>query len=79
MSMPPTPPVASANAPTAEELRTAHSAFAACHGTYTLDVGAQTVTIHVEGGDMPSYIRSGQVRPFRIQGDNLILGIPGRY
>lgn len=79
MRMPPAPRFASANAPTAEELRTAYSAFAAYYGTYTIDDAAQTVTIHVEGSNMPSYMGSQQVRPFRIQGDTLILGIPNQY
>lgn len=55
------------------------SAFAAYYGTYTIDDAGQTVTIHVEGSSMPSYTRTDQVRPFRVEGDTLTLGVPGQY
>lgn len=55
------------------------SAFAAYYGTYTTDHAARAVTIHVEGSNLPSYIGTDQVRPFRVDGDNLTLGVPNQY
>jgi hypothetical protein len=40
---------------------------------------ARVLTVHVEGSNMPSYTGTDQVRPFRLAGDTLFLGIPGQY
>lgn len=76
---PAVPPFASPVAPTPDELRAAYFGFAAYHGTYTIDGASQTVTIHVEGSSLPSYTGTQQVRPFRIDGDTLTLGVPNQY
>lgn len=78
MRTPPVPPLAAPSAPTSEESRAAFSAFAAYFGPYSLDEAGGSVTIRVEGSSMPSYTGSRQVRPFRIEGDTLKLGIPGQ-
>lgn len=79
MRTPPTPPFASPNEPTTEEIRAAYSGFAAYYGKYTIDDISQTVTIHVEGSSMPSYVGTDQARPFRIEDDTLTLGVPNLY
>lgn len=42
-------------------------------GTYTVDWSAHTWTLHVEGGNIASFIGTDQTRPFRIEGDRLII------
>ena len=79
MRTPPVQPFASPNAPTAEEVRAAYAGFAAYYGTYTVDGAARTVTIRVEGSNMPSYTGTDQMRPFRVDGDTLTLGVPNQY
>ena len=79
MRTPAIPPFASPQAPTPEEIRSAHSAFAAYYGPYTVDNAARTMTIRVEGSNMPSYTGTNQVRPFRVEGETLTLGVPGQY
>lgn len=79
MRTPPIPPFASPQAPTPEEIRGAHSAFAAYYGPYTVDAAVRTITIRVEGSNMPSYTGTNQVRPFRVEGETLTFGVPGQY
>lgn len=79
MRTPPLPPFASASAPTPDELAAAFSAFAAYYGPYAIDRATSTLTIRVEGSNMPSYTHSEQVRRFVIEGDTLRLGVPGQY
>jgi len=79
MRTPPAEPFASPAAPTPEEIRTAYFGFAAYYGTYTIDEAGRMVTIHVEGSNMPSYTGTDQVRPFRVEGETLTLGVPGQY
>lgn len=55
------------------------AAFAAYYGTYTTDHDARVVTIRVEGSNVPSYIGTDQVRPYRVDGENLTLGVPNEY
>jgi hypothetical protein len=55
------------------------STLGAYYGTYTADVAARTINIAVEGGNLPGYIGSAQVRPFEIRGDTLVLGVRGDY
>jgi hypothetical protein len=50
-------------------------AYVAYFGTYTVDATKGTVTHHVEGALRPDYTGTDQVRPFRIEGDRLIIEI----
>ena len=50
-------------------------AYVAYFGTYTVDATNSTVTHHVEGSLRPDYTGTDQVRPFRIEGDRLIIEI----
>jgi hypothetical protein len=52
--------------------------FGAYYGTYTIDPG-DTVRIKVEGANFSGYAGTTQVRPFRIAGDTLYLGVPREY
>jgi hypothetical protein len=40
---------------------------------HRLDPAATQWTVHVEGGNIPSFLGTGQTRPFRIEGGRLIL------
>lgn len=53
--------------------REAFLAYAAYFGTYTVDASKGTVTHHVEGSLRADYTGTDQVRPFRIEGDRLII------
>jgi hypothetical protein len=55
--------------------REAFLAYVAYFGTYTVDAAKSTVTHHVEGSLRPDYTGTDQVRPFRIEGDRLIIEI----
>jgi hypothetical protein len=55
--------------------REAFLAYVAYFGTYTVDAAKGTVTHHVEGSLRPDYTGTDQVRPFRIEGDRLIIEI----
>ena len=55
--------------------REAFLAYAAYFGTYTVDATKGTVTHHVEGSLIADYTGTDQVRPFRIEGDRLIIEI----
>jgi hypothetical protein len=55
--------------------RAAFLAYVAYFGTYTVDAAKGTVTHHVEGSMRPDYTGTDQVRPFRIDGDRLIIEI----
>ncbi len=55
--------------------RDAFLAYVAYFGTYTVDAAKGTVTHHVEGSLRPDYTGTDQVRPFRIEGDRLIIEI----
>ena len=48
-------------------------------GTYEVDVKRSVVIHRVEGGTMLSYIGTDQERPFRIEGDRLIIGRDGEW
>jgi hypothetical protein len=50
-------------------------AYVAYFGSYTVDAAKSTVTHHVEGSLRPDYTGTDQVRPFRIEGDRLIIEI----
>jgi hypothetical protein len=53
--------------------------FGAYYGRYTVDPKADTIRIAVEGANFDGYIGTVQVRPFRLSGDTLYLGVPGQY
>jgi hypothetical protein len=53
--------------------------FGAYFGRYTIDPKADTVRIRVEGANFDGYQGTVQVRPFRIQGDTLVLSVPKEY
>jgi hypothetical protein len=53
--------------------------FGAYYGRYTIDPRADTVRIKVEGANFSGYAGTTQVRPFRIAGDTLFLGVPREY
>jgi len=55
--------------------REAFLAYVAYFGTYAVDAVKGTVTHHVEGSLRPDYTGTDQVRPFRIDGDRLIIEI----
>lgn len=44
-------------------------------GTYTI-LSESTVVHHVQGGTLPDYIGTDQVRSYRIRGDTLSIGAP---
>ena len=43
-------------------------------GTYTIDWERSIVIHHVKGGSLPWYIDTDQPRPFKLNGDTLIIG-----
>jgi len=75
MRNPPIAPFASAT-PTEAELREANRAFLAYFGTYRVDKARHVLHHIVEGGANPGYVANpDQVRPYRLQGDTLIIEI----
>lgn len=42
-------------------------------GSYDVDWSRHEWTIHVEGGNIPSFIGADQTRPFRLEGERLII------
>jgi Lipocalin-like domain len=58
-----------------DQYREAFLSYTAYFGTYTVDRTKGTVTHHVEGSFRPDYTGTDQVRPFRIDGDHLIIEI----
>ncbi len=68
------PPKRAAQNATETELREASASYIAYFGTYRLDLEKQTVTHVVEGSTIPSYRNSEQVRPFKLDGDVLVIG-----
>jgi hypothetical protein len=53
--------------------------FGAYYGRYTLAPRGDTVRIKVEGANFSGYAGTTQLRPFRLVGDTLILGVPREY
>lgn len=51
----------------------APSWYCSYFGAYEVDWQQHRWTIHVQGGNIPSYIGTDQSRPFRIEGDRLII------
>lgn len=74
MRTPPVPRFKSDEQPTREELMAVREGYAGYFGTYTVDEARGTVIHHVEGGSLPEYTGTDQVRPIRIDGDRLEIG-----
>jgi hypothetical protein len=55
------------------------ASFAAYYGSFSVNAAADSLSILVEGTNLPSYLRTVQKRPFRIRGDTLTLGYTGQY
>jgi hypothetical protein len=79
MRTPPVRPFATPYEPTPEEARDAYHAYVGYYGTYTVDEAARVLTVRAEGSSWPAYTGTDQKRPFRLAGDTLFLGVPGRY
>ena len=47
--------------------------YCSYYGTYSVDWSKPAWTIHVEGANIPSFIGTDQTRPFKIEGDKLVL------
>jgi hypothetical protein len=80
MRMPARPPFASGddNKGTNEEVRAAYDAYMAYFGTYRVDEKASILTHVVEGSLRPSYTGTEQPRPFKLDGDTLVIEIDGK-
>lgn len=50
------------------------TAYTAYFGTYSLDTAKHTITHHVEGNLFPIYIGSDQIKRYKLNNDQLILG-----
>jgi hypothetical protein len=75
MRMPPVPPFAAGpDSASDAELRKLFDSYVGYFGTYTVDSKRSVIVHHVEGGTLPNYIGTDQVRPFRLAGDSLIIG-----
>jgi hypothetical protein len=55
------------------------TSLGAYFGRYTVNAAARTVNIRVEGSNIPDYIGTVQVRPYRLRGDTLVLGVVKDY
>ena len=77
MRMPPRPAFESADDDngTNDEVRTAYNAYVAYFGTYRVDEQRHIVTHIVEGSLKPSYTGTEQPRPFKLNGDTLVIEI----
>ncbi len=73
---PPTRPFASGDDDrgTDAEVRKAFDGYVAYFGTYRVDVEHQTLVHVVEASLKPSYSGTDQLRPFKLNGDVLIIG-----
>jgi hypothetical protein len=65
--------------PVTAETKGQQPMFGAYYGMYTVNASRTVITIRVEGSNLPDYIATNQVRPFRITGDTLRLGVAGEY
>ncbi len=74
-----TPPVAIAtpDSPTPAEALNIFNGYIAYFGTYTVD--ASNIYHQLEGAWDPSQVGSQQVRPYELNGDNLIIGDQKTY
>lgn len=55
------------------------SSLAAYYGSFSVNPSGDSLSIRVEGSNIPSYLQTIQRRPFRIRGDTLVLGVTGQY
>lgn len=65
-----------------DSLQVAASAatFSGFFGTFEVDPGATgQLRIHVDGSNDAAYVGTTQIRQFRLVGDTLIVGLPGKY
>jgi hypothetical protein len=58
------------------EVRAAFEGYDSYFGTYTIDLGRQTVTHHVRGASYPNWTGSDQLRHFKFNGSRLLLSTP---
>jgi hypothetical protein len=56
-----------------DRYKDAFLSYVAYFGTYSVDAAKGVVIHHVEGSVRPGYTDTDQVRPFRIEGDRLII------
>jgi hypothetical protein len=77
MAIPATPPFASGNDDqgTDEEIRAAYDGYVAYFGTYRVDEAKSVVTHVVEGSLRPGFTGTDQPRPFKLEGDILVIQI----
>jgi len=47
--------------------------YCSYYGRYTVDAARGRWTLHVEGGNVPTYLNTDQTRAFRVEGDRLIM------
>ncbi|WP_157215905.1 lipocalin-like domain-containing protein [Flavisphingomonas formosensis] len=47
--------------------------YCSYYGHYTVDPARGRWTMHVEGGNVPTYLNTDQTRGFRVEGDRLIM------
>jgi hypothetical protein len=59
---------------TPEQSRALLEGYAAYWGTYTVDANAGVVVHHVQSDARNTYIGTDQPRPFRLEGDRLVIG-----
>src|SRR5262249_63151 len=59
--------------PSPEQALAAYTPYTEYVGTYTVDPGKHVVIHHVEGALAPDYTGTDQPRPFRLEGDQLVL------
>lgn len=55
------------------------ASFAAYYGPFSVNPSADSLSVRVEGTNIPSYLRTVQRRPFQIRNDTLVLGVTGQY
>ncbi len=59
--------------PSPEHSLAAYTAYLAYFGTYTVDAKKHVVTHHIEGSLAPDYTGTDQPRPFKLEGDRLVI------
>lgn len=55
------------------------ASFAAYYGPFSVNPSGDSLSIRVEGSNIPSYLQTNQRRPFQIRADTLVLGTKGQY
>ena len=58
-----------------QEVRSAYDGYVAYFGTYRVDEKNSIVTHVVEGSLKPSYTGTDQPRPFKLDGDDLVIEV----